>query len=173
MLPMKSKLRIEVAEGTYNWNERVEITHSQANQIEIVGLGAGASINCTNLLGSNASSVGLTFGQFYPFLAILNVPLGLFQNFTINGADEEGVVDAGRLVPVRDEERDVYEHVYSPQNMTSPVRQSIAMKSLDNTNDYDGIDVQYLDLVTGEKETISCIYIRCTSSHKIVVSCIV
>ncbi|MCE8053520.1 hypothetical protein HOP61_19690 [Halomonas daqingensis] len=68
----------------------------------------------------------------------------------------EMVTDRGQIVPVRDEPRTQYDHVYTPQNMRSDVQQFIKLRSLQTSDEFDGIDVEYLSLATGELETVEC-----------------
>lgn len=62
-------------------------------------------------------------------------------------------IDRGLIRPVRDEPRTVVEHPYTPQNMTKPLtRQFSALKP----DDFDGVDVEYVDSRTWQKETVQC-----------------
>lgn len=62
-------------------------------------------------------------------------------------------IDRGLIRPVRDEPRTVMEHPYTPQNMTKPLtRQFSALKP----DDFDGVDVEYVDSRTWQKETVQC-----------------
>lgn len=62
-------------------------------------------------------------------------------------------IDDGRIRPVRDETRSTFEHLYTPQNMTSElVRQFVSY----DPDDYDGVDVEYLDATTWTTETVEC-----------------
>jgi len=62
-------------------------------------------------------------------------------------------IDRGLIRPVRDEPRTVMEHPYTPQNMTKPLtRQFSALKP----DDFDGVDVEYTDGKTWQKETVQC-----------------
>lgn len=65
----------------------------------------------------------------------------------------ELTIDNGHIRPVRDETRSTYEHLYTPQNMTSElVRQFVSY----DPDDYDGVDVEYLDATTWTTETVEC-----------------
>ena len=62
-------------------------------------------------------------------------------------------IDRGLIRPVRDEPRTVMEHPYTPQNMTKVlIRQFSALKP----DDFDGVDVEYTDGKTWQKETVEC-----------------
>lgn len=62
-------------------------------------------------------------------------------------------IDRGLIRPVRDEPRTVMEHPYTPQNMTKGLsRQFSALKP----DDFDGVDVEYTDGKTWQKETVEC-----------------
>jgi hypothetical protein len=62
-------------------------------------------------------------------------------------------IDDGRIRPVRDEARTTYEHLYTPQNMTSPLTRQFVSYDPD---DYDGVDVEYIDATTWTAETVEC-----------------
>ncbi len=66
----------------------------------------------------------------------------------------EMTVDGGLIRPVRDEPRTVFEQAYSPQNMTAPLRRTFRKKSHD---DYDGVEVEFMNAETWTKETIMCL----------------
>lgn len=62
-------------------------------------------------------------------------------------------IDRGLIRPVRDEPRTFMEHPYTPQNMTKALtRQFSALKP----DDFDGVDVEYTDGKTWQKETVEC-----------------
>ncbi|QXE85963.1 hypothetical protein KP003_16610 [Geomonas nitrogeniifigens] len=65
----------------------------------------------------------------------------------------EMTLDRGKIRPVRDQIHTVYEHMYSPQNMVEPLQRSFAMLRPD---DFDGVDVEYVDSTTWAKETVEC-----------------
>ncbi|TWI52989.1 hypothetical protein IQ22_02824 [Pseudomonas duriflava] len=65
----------------------------------------------------------------------------------------EFTLDRGQLKPVRDEPRTVYEHMYTPQNMTEPLKRTVTLPAPD---DYDGVDVKYTDSTTWADETVTC-----------------
>lgn len=62
-------------------------------------------------------------------------------------------VDRGRIRPVRDEPRTTLEQGYSPQNMTSELTRQFTARKPD---DFDGVDVEYTDGITWQKETVKC-----------------
>ena len=65
----------------------------------------------------------------------------------------ELTIDQGQIRPVRDQARSTFEHLYTPQNMTSPLRRSVSMYDPD---EHDGVDVEYVDASTWETETVQC-----------------
>lgn len=65
----------------------------------------------------------------------------------------ELTLDAGKIRPVRDQVRTVYEHMYTPQNMTGPLRRQFTAYDPD---DFDGVDVTYTSAVTWEEELVQC-----------------
>ncbi|HGY9636443.1 TPA: host specificity factor TipJ family phage tail protein [Pseudomonas putida] len=65
----------------------------------------------------------------------------------------ELTIDRGLIRPVRDEPRSVFEHMYTPQSMIgSLVRKFTTLRP----DDYDGVDVEYTDEDTWQKETVKC-----------------
>ena len=65
----------------------------------------------------------------------------------------ELTLDHGRIRPVRDQLRTDYEQMYTPQNMTSALQKAFSAYDPD---DYDGVDVKYIDPDTWEEETVYC-----------------
>lgn len=65
----------------------------------------------------------------------------------------EFTLERGRITPVRDEPRAQAGHMYTPLNMTSPLKRSFALPAPD---DYDGVDVKYIDEVTKAEEVVQC-----------------
>lgn len=65
----------------------------------------------------------------------------------------EMTIDDGKIRPVRDEPRTVFEQMYSAQNMTDELSLDSTLKS---ENDYDGVQVTYIDQVTWTEETVDC-----------------
>lgn len=65
----------------------------------------------------------------------------------------ELTIDRGLIRPVRDEPRSVFEHLYTPQSMVARlVRKFTSVRP----DDYDGVDVEYTDENTWQKETVKC-----------------
>lgn len=62
-------------------------------------------------------------------------------------------IDRGRIRPVRDEPRATFEQGYSPQNMTDELTRQFKARKPD---DFDGVDVEYTDGITWQKETVKC-----------------
>jgi Putative phage tail protein len=65
----------------------------------------------------------------------------------------ELTIDGGKIRPVRDQIRTTFEHLYTPQNMTSPVRRSFTSYDPD---DYDGVDVEFTNAASWEQEVVQC-----------------
>jgi hypothetical protein len=65
----------------------------------------------------------------------------------------ELTIEAGKIRPVRDQARTTFEHLYTPQNMTSPLRRYFTSYDPD---DFDGVDVEYTDSNTWEQEIVQC-----------------
>jgi sulfur carrier protein ThiS len=65
----------------------------------------------------------------------------------------ELTVDRGLLRPARDEPRVAFESMYTPQNMTESLERNFTAVRPD---DYDGVDVEYVDGVSWQVETVEC-----------------
>jgi hypothetical protein len=65
----------------------------------------------------------------------------------------ELTLDRGVITPVRDEPRQVMQHIYDPMNMTKPLNRKAAYVTPD---DFDGVDVEYFDRTTWANETVQC-----------------
>jgi sulfur carrier protein ThiS len=66
----------------------------------------------------------------------------------------ELTIEEGRIRPVRDERRTVFEQAYSAQNMTGLLRTSFKTPRVD---DVDGVEVEYTDEQTWTKATVLCL----------------
>lgn len=62
-------------------------------------------------------------------------------------------INRGLLLPVRDEPRTQFEHMYTPQNMTKGLKRQLVFPSSD---DFDGVDVEYFSSITWAWETVEC-----------------
>lgn len=76
----------------------------------------------------------------------------------------ELTTDRGVIRPVRDEPRTTFEHMYSPQNMTDSLSREVTMPGPD---DYDGVQVTYLDRSTWAETTVDCLLPGDTTYRKI------
>lgn len=65
----------------------------------------------------------------------------------------EFTLDRGVIKPVRDQVRTIYEHMYTPQNMTEQLTRSFQTLRPD---EFDGVDVEYISSTTWAKETVQC-----------------
>ena len=65
----------------------------------------------------------------------------------------ELTIDAGKIRPVRDQARTTFEHLYTPQNMTSVLRRQFTAYDPD---DYDGVDVEFTSSTSWEQEVVQC-----------------
>lgn len=65
----------------------------------------------------------------------------------------ELTLDRGVIKPVRDQIRTVYEHMYTPQNMTEQLTRSFQTLRPD---EFDGVDVEFIDGTSWAKETVQC-----------------
>lgn len=63
-------------------------------------------------------------------------------------------IDRGLISAVRDEPRGAaFDHIYNPQVMREPLSRDFTSRTID---DYDGVDVEYTDSKTWQKETVPC-----------------
>lgn len=74
-------------------------------------------------------------------------------NSALRAGFAEMTIDRGRIRPVRDELRTVFEHLYTPQNCTDTLTRDFQALSPD---DFDGVDVEYTDSRTWQVETVEC-----------------
>lgn len=74
-------------------------------------------------------------------------------NLALGAGMAVATVDMGRVRPVRDEPRTQFEQMYTPQNMSGPLRRSW---SGIKPNDPDGVDVEYMDESSWTKQTVEC-----------------
>jgi len=66
----------------------------------------------------------------------------------------ELTIDRGLIRPVRDEPRGpAFDHIYNPQVMTKALKREAEHATAD---DFDGVDVEYLDGTTWQIETVEC-----------------
>lgn len=76
---------------------------------------------------------------------------------SINNALRAGMaeltIDRGLIRPVRDELRVFFDHMYTPQNMTDPLKRQFQAYTPD---DFDGVDVEYTSSRTWQVETVEC-----------------
>lgn len=66
----------------------------------------------------------------------------------------ELTIDRGRIRPVRDEPRSVFEYMYTPQNMTSMLTRNPRISA--NPDQFYGVDVTFTNRVTWAEETVEC-----------------
>lgn len=62
-------------------------------------------------------------------------------------------IDRGLIRPVRDEPRATFEHMYTPQNIVEGLSRKFSAVQPD---DFDGVDVEYIDGATWQVETVEC-----------------
>ena len=65
----------------------------------------------------------------------------------------EFTLDRGQVTPVRDEPRTQIGHMYTPQNMTEQLKRKFTLPAPD---DYDGVDIKYVDEITHATEVVEC-----------------
>jgi hypothetical protein len=74
-------------------------------------------------------------------------------NNALRAGMAEYTVDRGLIRPVRDEPRAFFDHMYTPQNMTGPLKRQFQSFTPD---DFDGLDVEYTSSRTWQVETVEC-----------------
>lgn len=92
-------------------------------------------------------------GDFYDFVQDTDSTVESCINRALRAGFAELTFDAGKLRPVRDEPRSTFEHMYTPQNLTEPLRINVQAPRPD---DPDGVDVEYFSSETWTTETVEC-----------------
>lgn len=92
---------------------------------------------------------GDKFNQVYGEATTVNQVL----TDTLAAGFSENTVERGKLRPVRDEPMFAFENTYSPQNMTEPLERDFEAV---RPGDYDGVDVEYVNSVSWQVETVKC-----------------
>lgn len=94
-------------------------------------------------------------GDFYDFPHDGNTTVKTVMNNALQAGFAEITIDRGRIRPARDElrEQDAFEHLYTPQNMAQALQRQFTAP---NPDDFDGVDVEYVDGVTWNVETVRC-----------------
>lgn len=75
------------------------------------------------------------------------------MNDALAAGFSELTINRGLLLPMRDEPRTQFEHMYTPQNMTKGLKRQLVFPSSD---DFDGVDVEYFSSITWAWETVEC-----------------
>lgn len=75
------------------------------------------------------------------------------MNSALRAGMAELTIDRGLVRPVRDEPRSTFEHMYTPQNMTGPLKRQFQAFTPD---DFDGVDVEFTNSRTWQVETVEC-----------------
>lgn len=94
-------------------------------------------------------------GDFYDFPHDGNTTVKAVLSDALGAGFADTTIDRGRIRPARDELRapDAFEHMYTPQNMAEPLTRNFKSPSPD---DFDGVDVEYVDPTTWNVETVQC-----------------
>lgn len=74
-------------------------------------------------------------------------------NAALRAGFAELTIERGKIRPVRDAIRTVFEQMYTPQNCTEPLTREFQAVTPD---DFDGVDVEYTDERTWQVETVEC-----------------
>ncbi len=92
-------------------------------------------------------------GDYYDFSIESDSTVKSEISSALRAGFAEMTLNRGLIKPVRDQVRTVYEHMYTPQNMTEQLSRGFAAKKPD---DFDGVDVEYIDSTSWAKETVEC-----------------
>lgn len=94
-------------------------------------------------------------GDFYDFPHDGNTTVKAVLSDAFGAGFADTTIDRGRIRPARDELRTegAFEHMYTPQNMAEPLTRQFKSPSPD---DFDGVDVEYVDPTTWQVETVQC-----------------
>jgi len=98
-------------------------------------------------------SVWATRGDVYNLATTSQTTVKDALAMALRAGFSELTIDGGRIRPVRDQTRTVYEHLYTSQNMLGPVRRQFSSYDPD---DFDGVDIEYLDDTSWEYDTVEC-----------------
>lgn len=74
-------------------------------------------------------------------------------NDALTAGFAEFTLERGQITPVRDEPRTQIGKMYTPQNMTAPLKRSFTLPAPD---DYDGVLIKYRDGITWAEEPVKC-----------------
>lgn len=66
----------------------------------------------------------------------------------------EPTIDYGRIIPVRDQQRTIFQHMYQPDNYIGFLERTI---TLIDDDEHDGVEVEYFSPITWKSETILCL----------------
>lgn len=92
-------------------------------------------------------------GDFYDFPHDGSITVKDSINAALGAGFAEITIDRGKIRPARDEPRTVYEHLYTPQNMAEGLQRQFKAP---NPDDFNGVDVEYVDPDTWNVETVEC-----------------
>ncbi|WP_312910914.1 host specificity factor TipJ family phage tail protein [Stutzerimonas nitrititolerans] len=92
-------------------------------------------------------------GDYFDFIADSSRTVKQVLSDAMAAGFADLTIDRGRIRPVRDEPRATFEQGYSPQNMTDELTRQFKARKPD---DFDGVDVEYTDGITWQKETVKC-----------------
>lgn len=115
-----------------------------------IGYAAG-DINETELTAM--ASIWTTRGDVYDYALVdqTTVKEELIQ--CLNAGFATLTIDQGQIRPARDVARSTFEHLYTPQNMTTTLKRKFTSYDPD---DYNGVDIKYTSAITWKQETVEC-----------------
>lgn len=92
-------------------------------------------------------------GDYFDAAVIAETTAKQLLNDMFGAGFAELTIDRGLIRPVRDEPRAVFEHMYTPQNMTENLVREV---QLFNADDFDGVEVTFQSSVSWADEVVSC-----------------
>lgn len=92
-------------------------------------------------------------GDYYDMGIVSQTTVKNELSRALNAGFAEFTIDHGQIRPVRDQARTTFEQMYTPQNMLEPLKRQFQAYDPD---EYNGVDVEYVDGTTWEKETVEC-----------------
>ena len=145
--------KLPVPDGMGGWTAP-QVTRDIVPWIRHVALSIGYtedSLDLAELL--RLHGIWSARGDYFDFAIDSPSTVKAVLNNALRAGFAELTIDRGKLRPARDEPRTVFEHMYTPQNMTEPLVRQFQAPGPD---DFDGVDVEYLDADQWAVRTVEC-----------------
>jgi hypothetical protein len=129
-------------------------TRSIAEWVRYVAADIGYSTADLNEVELNAlATVWNSRGDTFDFAQVDQTTVKETLAMALRAGFAELTIDGGKIRPVRDQVRTTFEHLYTPQNMTEPLKRQFVSYDPD---DFDGVDVEFTSAQSWETETVQC-----------------